>query len=99
MTRDQIAQTSYDAADLLSRVRLDVGHITQEEYDEITSRSKEARALLSEVEAATKIQSSEDRKAALDALRGRGMELMESTICQKENWNGTARVYSAVRPG
>ena len=99
MTRDQIAQTSYDAADLLSRVRLDVGHITQEEYDEITSRSKEARALLSEVEAATKIQSSEDRKAALDALRGRGMELMESTICQKREleWDSQSVFRSAPR--
>lgn len=99
MNRDQIAQTSYDAADLLSKVRLEVGHISQEEYAEITHRSQEARELLAEVEVAVNLADPTDRQAALAALKTRSLELMESTICQKRDleWDTQSVFRSAPR--
>ena len=52
MTRETIGEASYDAADLLNRVRVEVGLMTAEELKVREERSQEARLLMAEVEAA-----------------------------------------------
>ena len=83
MSRETIGEASYDAADLLNRVRADVGLITAEELKAREERSREARQLMAEVEAAMGLSDLIARTAALAELKHRGDELMESTICQK----------------
>ena len=83
MTRDQIAETSYDAADRLNQVRVEVGLMTAEELKERTERSYAARMLIKEVDLAAAIKDPVQRAEAMADLKQRGDELMESTICQK----------------
>jgi len=98
MTRDEIAQTSYDAADRLSDVRLEVGLMTAEEHRQRSERSREARRLLGEVEAAMALPEAE-RRETLAQLKRRGEELMESTICQKREleWDSPSILRSIPR--
>jgi B12-binding domain/radical SAM domain protein len=83
MTRDQIVETSYDAADRLNRVRVEVGLMTAEELRTREERSRDARLLMREVDQAMAVEDPTARAALLDQLKQRGDELMESTICQK----------------
>ena len=98
MSRDVIAETSYDAADRLSDVKRDVGLMTDEEHLLRSQRSKEARRLLVEVDAAMTLPESE-RKEVLVQLKRRGEELMESTICQKRDlvWDAPTILRSVPR--
>ena len=98
MTRDMIAETSYDAADRLNDVRRDVGLMTEEEHLLRSQRSKEARKLLVEVDAAMKLPEGE-RKEVMADLKRRGEELMESTICQKRDlvWDSPTILRSIPR--
>ncbi len=98
MTRDEIAETSYDAADRLSDVRVEVGLMTKEERRVRAERSHEARNLLREVDAAMTLPERE-RKEQLEQLKRRGEELMESTICQKREleWDAPSILRSIPR--
>ena len=93
-----IAETSYDAADRLNDVRRDVGLMTEEEHLLRSQRSKEARKLLVEVDAAMKLPEGE-RKEVMADLKRRGEELMESTICQKRDlvWDSPTILRSIPR--
>jgi len=90
---------SYDAADLLNHAKADAGLMTLEEVRARKRRSDEARALLAEVDRANRIESIEERKEALAAIKQRGMELMESTICQKREleWDSPGVLRSTPR--
>jgi len=98
MNRNEIAETSYDAADRLSDVRRDVGIMTDEEHLARSQRSREARKLLAEVDDAIKLPEKE-RKEKLAKLKLRGEELMESTICQKRDlvWESPSLLSSVPR--
>lgn len=98
MSRDVIAETSYDAADRLSDVRREVGLMTDEEHLLRSQRSREARRLLVEVDAAMTLPEKE-RKERLAQLKRRGEELMESTICQKRDlvWDSPTILRSVPR--
>jgi B12-binding domain/radical SAM domain protein len=85
LTRDQIVQASYDAADRLNDVRVEVGLMTAEELKERQKRSMDARFLMSEVDTAMRITDAVERENTLAMLKQRGEDLMESTICQKRD--------------
>jgi B12-binding domain/radical SAM domain protein len=83
MTREQIVETSYDAADRLNQVRVEVGLMTAEELKVREERSHDARLLMKEVDLAMAIKDPAERAAFMAKLKERGDGLMESTICQK----------------
>ncbi len=83
MTREQIAETSYEAADRLNLVRVEAGLMTREEHDARQERSRNARTLMTEVDRALALADVRERGERLAALKLRADELMESTICQK----------------
>ncbi|MBI0582759.1 MAG: TIGR04190 family B12-binding domain/radical SAM domain protein [Methanomassiliicoccus sp.] len=83
MTRDDIVEVSYNAADRLNQVRVEVGLMTAEELKVREERSRDARQLMSEVDMAMTIEDLREREAAMIVLKRRGDDLMESTICQK----------------
>ena len=83
MTREQIVGTSYDAADRLNRVRVEVGLMTAEDLRSREERSHNARQLMKEVDQAMAVKDPAERAVMMARLKQRGDELMESTICQK----------------
>jgi B12-binding domain/radical SAM domain protein len=96
LDRDQIVQASYDAADRLNDVRVEVGLMTAEELKVREARSKDARQLMREVDAAMKIKDLRERDDTLSRLKQRGEDLMESTICQKRDleWDSHSVFHS-----
>lgn len=89
MNRDQIAEVSYEAAELLNDVRRECGQLDEEEYLARKERNHLARKLLKEVDEVMAIRDPDIRETRLAELRVRGYSLMESTICQKRDleWN------------
>jgi B12-binding domain/radical SAM domain protein len=99
MSREDIVETSYDAADRLNQVKVEVGLMTKEELLEREKRSNDARLLLREVDLAQSLKDPMARKEAMEQLKVRGDELMESTICQKRDleWETTSIFRSLPR--
>lgn len=99
LSRDQIVQASYDAADRLNDVRVEAGLMTSEEKKLRESRSRDARQLMSEVEDAMRLQDARSREETLARLKQRGEDLMESTICQKRDleWDSPSVFRSIPR--
>lgn len=83
MTRGQIVETSYEAADRLNQVRVEAGLMTEEELRARQERSQNARQLMTEVDQAMAVHDMEERRERLAYLKIKADELMESTICQK----------------
>ncbi|KUL05733.1 MAG: hypothetical protein PWQ88_399 [Candidatus Methanomethylophilaceae archaeon] len=99
MTRDMIAETTYDVALALNQVMLDVGKIDRREKEIRDQRTSTARSLLHEIDEILSIQDVEQREARLWDVRDAGMELMASTICDKRDldWNANSIWYSSPR--
>lgn len=99
MSRDDIVNVSYDAADRLNSVRFDAGLISKEELAERQERSNKARALANELDAALGISEREERERIIVDLKARADDLMESTICQKRDleWNSSPVTRNVTR--
>jgi len=99
LTRDQIAEVSYDAADRLNKVRAEVGLMSKEELESRERRSHDARLLMNEVDRAMGIKDPQEREGTLSRLKERADDLMESTICQKREleWDSPGVLRSAPR--
>jgi B12-binding domain/radical SAM domain protein len=99
MTRDDIAEASYDAADILNRVRNECGLITDDELTERSCRSDNARTMMHRIDDVLALPDEAERKKAFIALKQRSEELMSSTICQKGDleWSGGSIIKSAPR--
>jgi B12-binding domain/radical SAM domain protein len=99
MDRDQIAETSYDAADLLNQVRYDCDQITREEFEDRADRTALARSLMERLDQVLDLEDQETRESELAQLREEGYELMESTICQKREleWKTRGAFMNAPR--
>ncbi|MCU0860994.1 MAG: TIGR04190 family B12-binding domain/radical SAM domain protein [Methanomassiliicoccales archaeon] len=85
MTRDDIADASYDAADALNQARQGCGLISEEELHLRMERTDQARSMMRELDSALSIKDAGRREARLEELREKGRELMESTICRKSD--------------
>jgi hypothetical protein len=98
MTRGQIVETSYEAADRLNQVRVEAGLMTEDELSARQERSQNARQLMAEVDQALAL-SGEARRERLAYLKGKADELMESTICQKREleWDTPGVLRSVPR--
>jgi len=99
MTRDDIAEVSYEAADAINKARFECGLIDQEELDFRLKRSAEAADMMKRVDAAMAIADPEERKKAFQELQRRSEELMESTITHKREmeWSAKGLIRSVPR--
>jgi B12-binding domain/radical SAM domain protein len=99
MSRDDIVDASYDAADQLNRARSESGHFDQDELEARLERTDMARMMMREIDSAMSIKDPQDRKARFEELREKGRELMESTICQKSDleWASPGIIKSIPR--
>jgi len=98
MTRDQIAETSYDAGDLLAEVSFEHGKITMDELRERRRRTDAARRLMSEIDLILTIDDAAERQGRLSELREIGLRLMDSTICQKRDLEWSTRGIMSNAP-
>ncbi len=83
MTRDEIAETSYDAALELARMEFESGRITEEAYRGRSERTEIARSLMHKIDDILKIEDPEVRDAELWKNKKAGEDLMHSTVCDK----------------
>ncbi len=91
MTRDDIAEVSYEAADAINKARFDCGLITEEELNFRLQRSKEAVEMMRRVDQVVAIQDPEEKRKAFQDLKLRSEELMESTITHKREMEWAAK--------
>jgi B12-binding domain/radical SAM domain protein len=91
MDRDQIAETSYDAADILNHVRFECNQIDKEELDLRLVRSENARHMMARIDGIVKMTDEKERQDAFRSLKTETEELMESTICQKADLEWTTK--------
>jgi len=99
MTRDDIAEVSYEAADAINKARFECGLINKEELEFRLQRSSEAVTMMKKVDAAVALKDPEERKKAFQELQKRSEELMESTITHKREmeWMSKGLVRSMPR--
>jgi B12-binding domain/radical SAM domain protein len=99
MDRDQIADASYDAADILNNVRFECDQISKEELELRLVRSENARKMMVRIDGIVKMTNEKDRQDAFRSLKVETEELMESTICQKTDleWASKGVVRSLPR--
>lgn len=99
MTRDDIAEVSYEAADAINKARFECGLIDREELDFRLRRSADASDMMRRVDAAMSIPDPESRRKAFQELQRRSEELMESTITHKREmeWSTKGLLRSVPR--
>ncbi|MDD1770485.1 MAG: TIGR04190 family B12-binding domain/radical SAM domain protein [Methanomassiliicoccales archaeon] len=85
MSRDEIVDATYDAADILNDVRFECGLIDEAARKERAERTAMARDLLAEVDRIVAVGDQGERALRMAALKERCNELMESTICAKRD--------------
>lgn len=99
MTRDEIVDVSYDAADELNRARHESQLIDAGELGIRRERTDMARGIMREIDLAMAIEDDEERSERFEALREKGRGLMESTICRKSDleWESPGILKSVPR--
>ena len=104
MTRDDIAETSYDAATELAKIEHQCGRISEEAYEQRVERTATARMLLAKIDDILLIKDAREREAKLWEIKEEGEELMHSTVCNKNDldwrtgsiWSNAPRVVSGL---
>lgn len=104
MTRDEIAETSYDAAIELAKAELECGRTTQEAYDTRVERTEIARGLLHRIDDILLIKDPDERNRKLWDIKDEGERMMASTVCNKKDldwdagsiWSNGPRVVSGL---
>ena len=100
MSRDEIAETSYDAAIVLTDAQLASGRITEEGAKLRNERTETARSIMHVIDEALLLEDPEERDRRLWAIKEEGTRLMDSTITDKNDldwktgsiWSNTPRV-------
>jgi B12-binding domain/radical SAM domain protein len=85
MNRDQIAETSYDAALELAKIEYECGRVDKESYDARVERTSVARGLMNRIDGILKINDPGEREKQLWSIKGEGERLMASTVCDKRD--------------
>ncbi len=85
MTRDDVAEISYDAAQILAEKEFGAGRITEQEYRDRRERTEFARELMHKVDAIMEIGDPEEREARLWETKDEGTRMMNSTVCNKKD--------------
>ena len=104
MTRDQIADTSYDAANELARIEFEAGRIPEEMYRTRVERTEYARDVMKRIDDIMAIVDKEERESKLWGIKQEGEDLMNSTINNKKDldwktgsiWSNTPRVVRGL---
>lgn len=100
MTRDDVAEISYDAAVILAKCENEVGRISDEACSQRCERTEFARELMHKVDQIMAIKDSEEREARLWETKDEGSRMMNSTVCNKKDldwdagsiWSNAPRV-------
>ena len=100
MTRDDVAEISYDAAIELATMEHSVGRIDDITFKERCERTEFARELMHKVDRILEIQDPEEREARLWETKDEGTRMMNSTVCNKKDldwdagsiWSNSPRV-------
>ncbi|NLL94446.1 MAG: TIGR04190 family B12-binding domain/radical SAM domain protein [Thermoplasmatales archaeon] len=85
MTRDDIAEVSYDAAIELAAAEHAVGRTDRETYDGRVERTEIARGLLRRVDQIMETRDPAERERKLWDIKEEGERMMDSTVCNKED--------------
>jgi len=104
MTRDDIADISYDAALELAKIEYQCGHSSKEMYEERSERTATARAMLKRIDDILLIKDARERESELWNIKEEGERLMHSTVCNKKDldwetgsiWSNTPRIISGL---
>lgn len=100
MNRDEIAETSYDAAIELTNREMESGRLTEEAAKLRNERTENARAMMHTIDEALELKDPEERNARLWSIKDEGVRLMDSTITDKNDldwrtgsiWSNAPRV-------
>ncbi len=100
MNRDEIAETSYDAAIELTLREMETGRISEEAARARNERTENAREIMHTIDEALKLKDPEERNARLWSIKDEGIRLMDSTITDKNDldwrtgsiWSNAPRV-------
>lgn len=89
MNRDDIAEVSYDAANVLATMEYESGRISEDTLNARKGRTETARSLMHDIDQIMKIEDREQREAKLWETKDRSKDLVNSTICNKNDldWN------------
>jgi len=104
MTRDMIAETSYDAAEELARSEYEVGRISSEDLKSRLERTDIARSLMHRIDEIMLTENEDARNTMLWEVKDEGKRLMNSTVCNKNNldwdagsiWRNSPRVLKGL---
>ena len=104
MSRDDIAEVSYDAALELMRTEFECGRIAKEDCDSKMERTENARMMLRRIDDILKISDEKEREAELWAIKEEGEALMHSTVCNKKDldwktgsiWSNAPRIATGL---
>ncbi len=101
MTRDDVAEVSYDAALILAQKEYEAGRIDQAMKDDRCERTEFARSLMHKVDEIMTIQVPEEREARLWETKEEGTLMMNSTIANKKDldWDAGSIWSNAPRVG
>lgn len=104
MSRDDIAEASYETALLLNDASLQHGQVSAEEHIARKDRTVTARDLMRRIDDILTIKDPEQRDAALWGIKEEGQRIMASTICEKKDldwdtgsiWTNAPRVVGGL---
>ena len=101
MTRDDVAEVSYDAAIVLARMEMEAGRIDTRTFDERCERTEIARDLMHRIDSIMEIEDQVERDSRLWEVKDEGIRLMDSTITNKKNldWDAGSIWSNAPRVG
>ena len=104
MNKDMIAETTYDAATELATMEYECSRISKDVLKQRKGRTETARMLMHRVDEIMAIQDPEERENRLWEIKEQGMDLMNSTVCDKNRldwksgsiWRNSTRVLSGL---
>ena len=107
MTRDDIAEVSYDAALLLANMEYEAGRIDSKTLNDRCERTEFARDLMHRVDEIMMIQDPAEREARLWETKDEGTRMMNSTVCNKKDldwdtgsiWSNAPRIGLTLAKG
>jgi B12-binding domain/radical SAM domain protein len=84
MSRDDLADVTYEAGFRLNRLKRDVGLVSREKAEETEARIREARTLMDRIDRLLATKEGADLDAELASLKSRIDRANTSTVCDKE---------------
>ncbi len=101
MSRDDVAEVSYDAAIVLARKEMEAGRIDSKTFDERCERTEIARGLMHRIDDIMTIEDEKERDPLLWDIKDEGIRMMDSTITNKKNldWDAGSIWSNAPRVG